>query len=125
MNSTISGNVTPQTGGGIINNKVWLYPGDGTVTVINSTIYGNSAYQAAAIFNSGNQDEFDDGCSFVGNLLVINSTLIGNRLTIDGAIDNEICGSAILNNIIVADSGPQRELYIGWRFHFARPQSVG
>jgi hypothetical protein len=69
VNSIISGNSTPGRGGG-------LYIGDGTTTLVNSTLSGNSSGQGGAIY--------------VQNSLptITNSILWGNNSQIDGNAAN-------------------------------------
>jgi len=62
---------------------------DGTATVTNSTLSGNSGYFGGGIFNAG-------------RLTVTNSTLSGNTSQTDGAIFNS--GTLTFNNTIVTNS---------------------
>ncbi|HET9223197.1 MAG TPA: CSLREA domain-containing protein [Roseiflexaceae bacterium] len=94
-NSTISGNTsTGDYGGGISS-------GDGTLTVNNSTISGNSAHLGAGgIKNLG------------GTLTLANSTISGNNTTSGtgggiinfGALGPYTAGTAILNNVTIANN---------------------
>jgi hypothetical protein len=104
-NCTISGNKANQgTGGGIYNDGSG---GSATLTIINSTISGNSAWPGGGIFNdgyggsatltitnstlSGNSDNgFNSGGAIVniGIATITSSTLSGNSAASGGAIHN-------------------------------------
>lgn len=76
---TVSGNVAEQFGGGIFNG------GAGTLTVVNSTVSGNSGLRGGGIANKA-------------NLSVINSTISGNSERGRGALYNNSQGSAVVTN---------------------------
>ena len=81
-NSTLSGNTSNGTAGGIYNDN------GATATVSDSTFSGNSAPNGGGIFNSG------------GTLEVNNSTFSGNRSTVDygGAIANGSFSTATVSD---------------------------
>ncbi|MGQ0591645.1 MAG: choice-of-anchor Q domain-containing protein [Gammaproteobacteria bacterium] len=96
LNSTFSGNVAvdfplrEEEGGAIVNI-------DGTVTISNSTFFGNSIpNQGGAIFNSGNNDG-------TGILTLINSTINSNTGALGGGgVFSEKQGTIILRNTLLA-----------------------
>ena len=97
LNSTFSGNVAfdfpnlPQEeeGGALVNI-------DGTVTIANSTFFGNSVpNMGGAVFNSGNNDG-------TGILTLINSTINNNTSAGGGAVFTEKGGTIRLRNTLLA-----------------------
>jgi hypothetical protein len=92
-NCTLSGNSATYLGGGIFN--FGADSGGATLTVIASSVNGNSAYGGGGIFNYG-------GYSGSATLTVIASTVNSNSATLDGGgIDNfgGYSGSAMLTVI--------------------------
>ena len=73
-NSTISGNVTHSFGGGLMNE-----PG-GAVSLINSTVSGNSGSPAGAIFNDSEGEIFLTNCTITNNF----SPIVNGAPTIAG-----------------------------------------
>jgi predicted outer membrane repeat protein len=83
-NSTVSSNTTSSNGGGIFNH------GSGTLALTNSTVSGNTA-------TSGG------GISTTGNGTLTNSTVSGNTATSGGGIWTNILGTLTLTNSLVDD----------------------
>jgi hypothetical protein len=74
-----------QGGGGIYNE-------DGTISITNSTVFGNSANQGGGIYN------------FVGTVTLTNNTVSGNSANQGGAIFNAPASALNIKNTIVANS---------------------
>lgn len=104
--SIISGNSSGQEGGGIYS--------EGTLTITNSTVSGNSSYQGAGVQNdatatiTGSTISGNTGLGFGGGidnnatLTITNSTFSGNSATGGGGISN---GGTTLNASFVTLSG--------------------
>ena len=85
-------------GGGVYNNYGWLTIGD-------SIIAGNRALKAGGgVYNSGG--EYEDNAQHDGWLMLINSAVIGNKVTDDGAVGggvfNESGGVITMSSVTVA-----------------------
>jgi uncharacterized repeat protein (TIGR01451 family) len=98
INSTVSGNHTSSSGAGIINIG---FQGSATLNIINSTITGNSA----SSFGGG---VYNDGNSGTANVTSINSTISGNTASSSGGgiynFGNGGTGTLTLRNTIVSDN---------------------
>lgn len=88
---TVSSNTTTQYGGGILNNG-------GSLTVSNSTFFGNSALDGGAIFYYSSH----------GSAAVSNSTFSGNTASASGSAGgiHAVAGSMILLNSIFTGNTP-------------------
>jgi hypothetical protein len=112
IESTFSGNVTPGGGGAIVSGN-GILPG-GTLTVVRSTFSQNGATDGGAILNNGgtlsvinstffnNSADGSGGIDSVGTLAVTNSTFLGNMTLSDGAAIG--ANSATIKNTILAGS---------------------
>ena len=107
LDSRISSNSADRFGGGIYN--------DGTLSVINSTLSGNSAANGGGISNygtlsilnstlSGNPANYGGGIYNDGTLSVINSTLSGNSAQDDGGGIYNYGTLSVLNSTLSGNS---------------------
>jgi len=105
-NSSISGNASSTFGGGIHS--------DGTLSVTNSTISGNTSDGGAGIYNSGSLNLTNSTISgntsvnsgggihtYDGTVTTVNSTITGNTAPVGGGIF-AYYGTQTLNNTIIA-----------------------
>jgi fibronectin-binding autotransporter adhesin len=115
LNTAIDHNSAQNDGGG-------LYDAQGSVNVVNSTLYDNSAGVGGGVYNrlgtlttvnailSGNSASGDGGAieNFLATANLYDSTLTGNLSNDVGAIDNEGGSLTLSNSIVAGNYGPRR-----------------
>jgi predicted outer membrane repeat protein len=97
---TVSGNRGNSCGGGVYNDY-------GTLTVENSTFFGNSASEGGAICNFGRRSEPGSPSWQTGEVTIIDSTFSGNGASSGGAIHNNSGFMAVEGSTFSGNSAEQ------------------
>jgi CSLREA domain-containing protein len=101
LRSTIFNNSATDEGGGISNEALGFGRVEVALTLINSTVSGNSAPKGGGIFNSNFIDEAE------ASLRLTNSTVAGNSATQDGGgIDLNAGGLTLVNSLVAQNGAP-------------------